>query len=775
MKATAAAEAEAAWRAEGVASEAVRDAYRAYARRFGGGGAVFGGALLLFAAAQASLVATDCWLARWSSLPAPQQEDVALNLGVLAALAALAALLVGVQAAAWPLLCLRASATMHAEAVRAVLRAPMAYHTATPSGRLVARFSKDVDALDASLPSMLAQAFTCAAALLASLATIVASAPLVAPAVAVAALALIRIVAKYRPTAGEAKRLVSVLHGPIVSLLLEGLGGREYLRAYCQQHAAADEAVALLEASARAQTFNIALQRWLALRLEALGAAILLCVSLLCVGARGRVPLGLSGLSLTYSMTLTNLAKYLVNYATRADAQFASFDRVQALTAVKSEASAADGDGAAGGGGKAAPPREWPTRGEVVFDAYVPAPYAPHRAPPLQPLTLTLSPHQHVAVVGRSGAGKSTFVAALARLLPLGSGRMAIDGWDASDVALARWRRGMRAIPQEPLLLATTLERNLDPDCEYSAEAHADALRLAGLEGFVRALPRREQTEIGAGGVRVSAGQLQLIVLARLLLHRHSTRLVLLDEPAAQMEHAASARLHGVLHESFGHACLVAVTHRLLPLAHLFGRVLVFADGACVEDGATATLLAREGSQVHQQLRAAPARLQAHVRRMQALHKMRGLSAVRGLWQSANLPTPTVPEEPAAEAAATRGTDSPPLTPRSAPISAAAAAASAPGGRRGWKKQSFVTRVLPWSSCAAAPELPAAAGVGGAVGGLVLPASCAKLAPPTVAGPAAPIVGEPAPPASMMGRRLRRAGSASSFSTRELPWSVLED
>ena len=314
----------------------------------------------------------------------------------------------------------------------------------------------------------------------------------------------------------------------------------------------------------------------------------------------------------------------------------------------------------------------------------MPAPYAPHRAPPLQPLTLTLSPHQHVAVVGRSGAGKSTFVAALARLLPLGSGRMAIDGWDASDVALARWRRGMRAIPQEPLLLATTLERNLDPDGEYSAEAHADALRLAGLEGFVRALPRREQTEIGAGGVRVSAGQLQLIVLARLLLHRHSTRLVLLDEPAAQMEHAASARLHGVLHESFGHACLVAVTHRLLPLAHLFGRVLVFADGACVEDGATATLLAREGSQVHQQLRAAPARLQAHVRRMQALHKMRGLSAVRGLWQSANLPTPTVPEEPAAEAAATRGTDSPPLTPRSAPISAAAAAASAPGGRRGW-------------------------------------------------------------------------------------------
>ena len=291
---------------------------------------------------------------RWSSLPAPQQEDVALNLGVLAALAALAALLVGVQAAAWPLLCLRVGDDARRGGARRAPRADGVPHgdAERPPRRALLegrRRPRRLAAVDA------AQAFVRRRAV-ASLATIVASAPLVAPAVAVAALALVRIVAKYRPTAGEAKRLVSVLHGPIVSLLLEGLGGREYLRAYCQQHAAADEAVALLEASARAQTFNIALQRWLALRLEALGAAILLCVSLLCVGARGRVPLGLSGLSLTYSMTLTNLAKYLVNYATRADAQFASFDRVQALTAVKSEASAADGDGAAGGG-KAAPPR----------------------------------------------------------------------------------------------------------------------------------------------------------------------------------------------------------------------------------------------------------------------------------------------------------------------------------------------------------------------------------------------------------------------------------
>lgn len=78
-------------------------------------------------------------------------------------------------------------------------------------------------------------------------------------------------------------------------------------------------ALVLLEASTQAQYFNVALQRWLSLKLEMLGAVMLLCVALLSVGLKDNVPVGLSGLSLTYALTLTALAKYLVNYATRAE------------------------------------------------------------------------------------------------------------------------------------------------------------------------------------------------------------------------------------------------------------------------------------------------------------------------------------------------------------------------------------------------------------------------------------------------------------------------
>ena len=116
-------------------------------------------------------------------------------------------------------------------------------------------------ALDATLPAMLAQALTCTAALVAALLAIIASSPLATPAVAVLAFAFGRVVRLYRPIAAEAKRLVAVLHGPVVTHLLESLHGREYFRAFGQRSLATEHACALLEASTRAQFFNIGLQR----------------------------------------------------------------------------------------------------------------------------------------------------------------------------------------------------------------------------------------------------------------------------------------------------------------------------------------------------------------------------------------------------------------------------------------------------------------------------------------------------------------------------------
>ena len=136
-------------------------------------------------------------------------------------------------------------------------------------------------------------------------------------------------------------------------------------------------------------------------------------------------------------------------------------------------------------------------------------------------------------------------------------------------------------------------------------------------------MPQALGTMLHGQELVISAGQRQLLVLARLLLRSNHARVVLLDEPAAGMEESASSRLHGVLHDKLAHASLIAITHRLLPLLHLFTRVLAFDCGQCVEDGTPSHLLQQPASQLSFLFNSAPPRLQAHVRRMLALHRSR--------------------------------------------------------------------------------------------------------------------------------------------------------
>mmetsp|Transcript_3788 Transcript_3788/g.11560 ORF Transcript_3788/g.11560 Transcript_3788/m.11560 type:complete len:220 (-) Transcript_3788:188-847(-) len=203
----------------------------------------------------------------------------------------------------------------------------------------------------------------------------------------------------------------------------------------------------------------------------------------------------------------------------------------------------------------------------------------------------------------------------------------------AARVSLARWRAAIQCIPQQPLILAGSIAHNLDPEGLVPHSALWEALRLAGVDGWVWELPQQLGTQLcGAEGehVQISSGQRKLLVFARMLLCRQTARLVLLDEPAAGMEQQEGLRLHRVLREQLSHAAAIAVTHHVLPVLHLFSRILVFADGRCTEDGPPAELI-QSGGCLHDVLLRAPARVQAHVQRMLALQRSQGLSAVRHL------------------------------------------------------------------------------------------------------------------------------------------------
>ena len=201
--------------------------------------------------------------------------------------------------------------------------------------------------------------------------------------------------------------------------------------------------------------------------------------------------------------------------------------------------------------------------------------------PVLQAATFGVSPGAHVALVGESGAGKSTILSLLLGFAGVQAGEITIDGVSLSDLDIGEWRRCVAWLPQRPTMFHGTLRDNVvlgRPDA--SEDEIRDALRLARVDEFLARLPAGVDTLLGEGGQGLSAGQGQRVALARLFLRRPV--LVLLDEPTAHLD-VESARLAregiGALAEG---RTTIEVTHKREALPSM-DRVLVLRDGTVTE------------------------------------------------------------------------------------------------------------------------------------------------------------------------------------------------
>ena len=230
-------------------------------------------------------------------------------------------------------------------------------------------------------------------------------------------------------------------------------------------------------------------------------------------------------------------------------------------------------------------------RGEIVFER-VSFAYTPNE-PVLTDFSLRIPAGQTVALVGHTGAGKSTLGKLVARFYEFQAGRILIDGHDIRSLNLIQYRRRLGVVPQLPFLFNGTVFENIRyvrPDAT-DAEVEAAARRVGGGD-WLEALPDGLRTEVGELGRGLSLGQRQLVALARLMLQRPA--ILILDEATASVDPLTEEQIQEGLDEALADRTALVIAHRLSTVKRA-DRILVLDHGRIVEEGSHAALLARGG------------------------------------------------------------------------------------------------------------------------------------------------------------------------------------
>lgn len=230
-------------------------------------------------------------------------------------------------------------------------------------------------------------------------------------------------------------------------------------------------------------------------------------------------------------------------------------------------------------------------RGEIVLDdvsfSYGGDAYA------LRDVTLKVPPGQTVALVGTTGAGKSTFAKLVARFYDPTTGTVRVDGHDLRDVTAASLRSQMGIVPQEAFLFSGTIAENIAfgrPDA--SREEVRAAAAAVGADDFIGGLEHGYDTPVGERGVQLSAGQRQLVAFARALVA--DPRILVLDEATSNVDVHTESKIEAGLRRLLAGRTAIVIAHRLSTIERA-GQIVVMEHGRIVEQGTHAELLAARG------------------------------------------------------------------------------------------------------------------------------------------------------------------------------------
>ncbi|KAG1838637.1 P-loop containing nucleoside triphosphate hydrolase protein [Suillus subalutaceus] len=488
----------------------------------------------------------------------------------------------------WVFCSLRSSKYLHDSMLHSVMRAPLSFFETTPSGRILNLFSRDTYVVDQILARVIQNLIRTSTGCASIILVIGFSFPPFLIAVVPLAWFYSRITTYYLATSRELKRLDAVSRSPIFAWFSESLAGLSTIRAYDQQSVFIANNARRIDRNQVCYLPSIAVNRWLAIRLEFVGGVILFVAAVLAVSAvvTSDVDAGLVGLVLSYALNTTGSLNWFVRSASEVEQNVVSVERiVHYAKDLEHEAPYEIPEDK--------PASEWPTAGEVEFREYS-ARYRPGLDLVLKDISMTIKPREKIGICGRTGAGKSSLLLALFRIIEPASGTIFIDKVDITKLGLHDLRSAISIVPQSPDLFEGTLRENIDPAGEHQDVDIWTALEHAHLKAYIESLPGGLDAPVQEAGSSLSAGQRQLLCFARALL-RKVRAFVLVDSTSAvdlDTDRAIQEIIRGPI---FRDVTILTIAHRLNTIMES-DRVLVLDAGKIAEFDTPKELLENKGS-----------------------------------------------------------------------------------------------------------------------------------------------------------------------------------
>ena len=530
--------------------------------------------ILILIISQGANIVTSLWLSWWTSNKFGYTEGQ--YIGAYVALGVVQATLMLVFSVALTMLGTRASKVMLQNAITRVLRAPMRFFDTTPLGRITNRFAKDVDIMDNNLTDAMRIYFFNLALIISVFILIIIYFHYFAIALGPLFLLFMFSAGYYRSSAREMKRHESVLRSEVFARFSEGVFGTASIRAYGLQEYFTSGIYKTVDQMNSAYYLTFANQRWLSVRLDAIGNILVFTTGILVVTSRFNVPPSIGGLVLAYILAIVQMIQFTVRQLAEVENAMVSTERLYYYGTELDEEPPLH---------LKSVPESWPDKGEIVFDD-VQMRYRNDLPLVLQGLNMTVQGGERIGIVGRTGAGKSSIMSTLFRLVELSGGSINIDGINIAQVGLKDLRTRLAIIPQDPTLFRGTIRSNLDPFNKHTDLELWSALRQSDLIDADAQINDKSHGRIHLDGIveeeglNFSLGQRQLMALARALVR--GSQIIVCDEATSSVDMETDTKIQRTMQTGFRGKTLLCIAHRLKTIIN-YDRICVMEQGRIAE------------------------------------------------------------------------------------------------------------------------------------------------------------------------------------------------